>query len=274
MDNKMFGYVVLHYNNFDDTVKCVDSLLKLDGSRFIVIVDNKSPDGSGVLLEDKYKDNDNIKTILAESNTGFSKGNNIGVNYLKNMDIKFDFVCVINNDTYVEDLKFEQKIVDSYNKEYFDVLGPKIWNVRKNFNQNPFSCPANLKETKKMLKRLKRSRRALKISKYCYYMFNKIFKDKISGVTAQGAAIIFSSKIFYESKELFIEKTFMYGEESLLFHRCLKENYVIKFDYDVVIFHSDGVATSKVYTNKKKKWMFQCEKMIFAYEELLKYISE
>ena len=50
------AFVVLHYSVPEVTRQCVDSIRELQGNKKkkIVIVDNASPDGSGILLEKEY----------------------------------------------------------------------------------------------------------------------------------------------------------------------------------------------------------------------------
>ena len=42
----MIVFVVLHYNVYEETLVCVESLIKLKGEKRIVIVDNGSPKNS------------------------------------------------------------------------------------------------------------------------------------------------------------------------------------------------------------------------------------
>lgn len=71
-------FVILHYQNIDDTINCINSIKKLQGldSNYkIILVDNKSPNNTGKELEKKYINDSNIETVLLEKNYGFSKAN-------------------------------------------------------------------------------------------------------------------------------------------------------------------------------------------------------
>ena len=65
-------FVILHYQNKEDTLNCVDSIERLYRKESlkvnIVLVDNCSPNNSGVELKDKYKDREDIKCILLDKN--------------------------------------------------------------------------------------------------------------------------------------------------------------------------------------------------------------
>lgn len=60
------AFVVLHYNVPEVTRQCVDSIRELQGNKKkkIVIVDNASPDGSGILLEKEYAQDGDIKVLV------------------------------------------------------------------------------------------------------------------------------------------------------------------------------------------------------------------
>lgn len=70
--------IVLNYNNKDIIDRCIDSLLRFNKrySYEIIVVDNKSSDGSLDQLKNKY--NDKIKIIQNKKN-GCSSGRNLGV---------------------------------------------------------------------------------------------------------------------------------------------------------------------------------------------------
>lgn len=102
-DNSISAYdgrvavVVLNYNNYFDTVKCVDGILGEDNIS-VILVDNASTDGSGVMLQEKYSNNNNLFYIQSDENRGYAAGNNIGVQYVLD-NLNDDYLCILNNDT-------------------------------------------------------------------------------------------------------------------------------------------------------------------------------
>ncbi len=90
--------VIVTYNNIELTKMCINSILQKTAypNYEIIIVDNNSSDNTKEYLteiEGKYS---NIKVILSDVNTGFAKGNNIGIS---NSD--GEYVILLNNDTIV-----------------------------------------------------------------------------------------------------------------------------------------------------------------------------
>ena len=78
-----FVFVILHYQNIDDTINCIDSIKKLNGlndeNYKVVLVDNKSPNNTGRELKNRFGDEEKVDVILLDKNYGFSKANNIQV---------------------------------------------------------------------------------------------------------------------------------------------------------------------------------------------------
>ena len=106
-------FIILHYQNIDDTVNCIESIKKLDNlkenSFNIIIVDNKSPNGTGEALKNKYINENEIKVMLLDKNYGFSKANNIA--YENAMTYNPDIVMVLNNDIIFEYTTFLNKLI-------------------------------------------------------------------------------------------------------------------------------------------------------------------
>ena len=89
--------VILNWNNYPDTKKCLDSLSKLTyQNTTIILVDNGSQDDSNRLLKEEYPD---ITILELPKNLGFAGGTNFGIKYaLKN---SFKHILLLNNDTEV-----------------------------------------------------------------------------------------------------------------------------------------------------------------------------
>lgn len=271
----MIAFIVLNYNNFEDTKKCIESLLVIskDTDNEIIVVDNASTDRSAYQLEVCFSGIQHISFVINEENYGFSKGNNIGCKFALTK-FNVDFLCVINNDTYIKDMLFCKKLEKNYSNTLFDILAPCVWNQRKNYNQNPFYCPCNINEVVNEMKIIKKGLKYLKLGIIPFYLFSKFTRRKVTGKSLSGAACIFSKKYFAKYEEVFIEKTFMYNEEAFLYQRILRDNLNLVFDNDIVIFHSDACSTRKIYNSKKKKWKFQNENILAADEILLNYLKE
>ncbi|MGC4059763.1 MAG: glycosyltransferase family 2 protein [Aquabacterium sp.] len=87
--------MIVNYRTLDLTLQCVASLLEhgITQAHHIVVVDNASPDGSGLRLQEALPNG--VQVILSNVNGGFGAGVNIGVAALST-----ELVLVLNPDTY------------------------------------------------------------------------------------------------------------------------------------------------------------------------------
>ncbi|KAF2518982.1 glycosyltransferase family 2 protein [Flavobacterium salilacus subsp. salilacus] len=89
--------IIVNYNGLKYLKGCFDSLYKtLHGIAYeIIVIDNKSGDGSCGYIRENYPD---IKLIESPDNLGFGKGNNEAVKHAQG-----NYLLLINNDTIVLD---------------------------------------------------------------------------------------------------------------------------------------------------------------------------
>mgnify|MGYP001416342161 FL=1 len=133
-------FVILHYQNIDDTINCINSIKKLQGldSNYkIILVDNKSPNNTGKELEKKYINDSNIETVLLEKNYGFSKANNIA--FKKAKEYNPEIVLVLNNDIIFEDNNFLLNLSKiCKNSKKYDIICPDIINFSYEGKRNEY----------------------------------------------------------------------------------------------------------------------------------------
>jgi GT2 family glycosyltransferase len=87
--------VVLNWNGWEDTLKCLASLELQDYPELqVVVVDNNSTDDSVARIGAAFP---NILLLQSPENGGFSKGNNIGIRHA--LAAGAEFVWLLNNDT-------------------------------------------------------------------------------------------------------------------------------------------------------------------------------
>ena len=144
----MISFVILHYKNLKDTIECIESIKKLNTNKevSIVVVDNNSLSTDEEKILKEYTSD----IILLKENVGFANGNNEGCKYAIE---KFnpDFLCVINNDTIINQNDFIEEIYNCYDKTNFDMLGPKII-TNDGDSVNPFYAYETLEEVNSKIK--------------------------------------------------------------------------------------------------------------------------
>ena len=148
-------FLILHYYTIEDTIKCIESIEKLNyKNKEIVVVDNGSPNDSGIELEKLYKKSKNIHIILSKENLGFARGNNLGFKYAKEK-LNADFIVMCNNDTKIIESNFIKQIITKYQEHKYSVLGPKIKLKDNSYNKLYLKLPTSI-EFKKEIKYFKK----------------------------------------------------------------------------------------------------------------------
>lgn len=119
--------IVLQYNNSDDTIKCLNSILGLDYPNFeIVIVDNASKYEHVKEIEQFISNHPVQKSELKvlKLNLGYSGGNNLGIKTA--FENKADFVLILNNDVVAADDLLAKLIETANSDNSLGILGPAI----------------------------------------------------------------------------------------------------------------------------------------------------
>lgn len=285
-----FVYVILHYFSADDTISCVNSILdnvrdSKNDSKYIIIVDNGSPNDSFNEVKRTLEDKKNIIYIKSEKNLGFAKGNNLGFLYAKEK-ISPDFIIVINNDTEIRQESFQNVIVEKYKRYSFYILGPDIVTL-DGFHQNPGDkqCWSKMELRKFRIKRrvenlllnlklYKIRKRLVKPKENVYHKFS--IESDIENTILHGACLIFSKEYITQFNG-FYDKTFMYMEEDILKLMSDYYNYLMLYTPDIKIFHKEEAASKLIYSNDSKR-LVQKNKMLiestFVYESLMKEFKE
>lgn len=284
--------IILHYNNGLLTKKYVENLKSLNWNGIehnIIIIDNCSPDNSGNYLTKEFANDSDITVIKNKENLGFSKGNNVGIQYARKT-FDPDLYIISNNDVLINDPLFPQKVKDSYLKNNFDCFGPDIYCPRKSEHQNPFKIKPIEKRSlrKKIIVDTIRYYEVLVVKFLGLYdtisklkRKTKINNDKkywsqesLENVVLHGSFFVLSKQYMEEYSDGLFPHTFLYMEEDILYYRCKWKNLKIFYDPTISIIHLDGVVSSNVAGNKCNKYLFELKQTIRSCKVFIKYLEE
>ena len=137
----MLTIVILNYNGWEDTIACLESLMRQSYTDYrVVVADNGSSDNSAshiiewatlhqpshiVLEEGKLAESEKWLTILRLSqNYGFAKGNNLAIKAMHQLPA--DYWMCLNNDTEMASDCLELLIEYAKNHKDVSVLTPAI----------------------------------------------------------------------------------------------------------------------------------------------------
>ena len=128
---------VLNYNTFEKTKRCIISCLSQENidSR-VLLIDNCSTDGSAEKLREEF--GDRIDYLFTDSNYGYAKGNNLGVE--DSLAKGYRYSMILNSDTELVGTDLLSKMVNLFSEENtIGIVAPQIYNVSASgliLNQN------------------------------------------------------------------------------------------------------------------------------------------
>ncbi|HAJ34902.1 MAG TPA: glycosyltransferase family 2 protein [Chloroflexi bacterium] len=122
--------IILNWNNPDDTLACLRSVMALDypvERRQVIVVDNGSTDDSVARIRAAYP---GVTLIETGANLGYAEGNNVGIRYaLKGCH---DYLLILNNDTEVQPDFLSHLVAEAEADVSIGVVGPKMYFLTPN----------------------------------------------------------------------------------------------------------------------------------------------
>jgi len=238
--------IILNYNVRFFLEQCVLSVEKalqnIDGE--IIVVDNDSPDDSCEMMKQRFP---NIKLIENKENTGFPKGNNIGVAHAKG-----EYLCILNPDTVVAEDTFEKLLAFAQTKTDMGIIGCKLVDGTGRFlPESKRSIPTPFVAITKMVGLY---RMFPKVSTFGRYYAKHLSENETGKVEVLVGAFMLIRREFYQKLNGFDEAFFMYGEDIDLSYRSLQEGKNNYYFADTTVIHYKGESTVK---DKKYLQSFQ-----------------
>ncbi len=221
---KVFA-VILNYNGYDDTMNCLNSILREDhGAVYPVIVDNASPDGSGEKLKTALQD---IPVILNDENTGYAGGMNTGARFA--LEHGADFVLYVNNDTEFSGCTISELVKVAEKDARIGIVSPKVLYLDE---REKIYCAG---------------------SKYLFYRCGNVSLGKGTDAQqnrneeeeithAEGACLLIKRAVF-ETVGYMREFFFMYFED-LEYSLRVNKKFKIVYAPKAVMYHQSGAGKS------------------------------
>ena len=118
--------IIVNWNNWQDTLECLESLRQIKYDNFkTIVVDNCSDNESYEKISIWCKEKSGFSTIKTESNLGFAGGCNIGARHA--LSKKADYILLLNNDTVVEPDFLDCMVETSKHSPDIGIIGGKIF---------------------------------------------------------------------------------------------------------------------------------------------------
>ncbi|MDG4512653.1 glycosyltransferase [Streptococcus suis] len=276
-------FVILHYNNLKDTINCIDSIAKYCNNKNVevVVVDNGSKIESIIEIKENYDKDSFMHFILLEDNLGFAKGNNVGFQFAKHQ-LNANIIILSNNDIIYYQEDFIELLIKNYEEVGFDIAGPKIVRVEDQLVQNP--TPILYRNKIDVLRRLIKFfilflSTFLGLDLFLRNRFGNNIDTEIYKVNdfedfqLHGACLIFGEKYIQKYEGLY-DKTFMYGEESILKYISDRDGLKMKYFDNLELSHYEGATVSTVYGKGVTKRRFFYKWNFIGCLELYKLMSK
>lgn len=236
--------IVLNYNNYNETEKCIDSLIDLNLKHHIIIVDNNSTNESYSILNNKYTKFNNIDIINSHKNGGYSYGNNYGIKYAIEKYRNVNYFCIMNPDVKITYSDIIDNIVRKL-KENDDIAAMSaimILNGYANYKRMCWNLPNN-KTIYKAHRMYSNKREEVK----------RIFVDKdfIARVQVIPGSFFIIKRIDLEKIGFLDENVFLYNEENILSWKLRQINKKVAVSLNDYYEHNH-VNTKNIYTLKDR----------------------
>jgi len=247
--------VVLNWNGYEDTAKCLASLRHATFSNLkIVLVDNGSTDGSAELLEHAFPEKVMLKL---PHNGGYAAGNNAGIRFA--LDNGADYVLVLNNDVVVEK-NFIQPMLELFGREpsaglvtckvYYESEPERIYAAGGSFSR--WLCTGV-------------NDRQGKLDSATNHL-----KDDEHEITFVPGCLFLARREVFEKIGMMDEKFFLYFED-LDFSRRVQSRFRLYYTPSGKVYHKSGAGlnwasytpTYYYYHTRNRLWAFEEDTLFY-----------
>lgn len=265
--------IILNYNNYEDTINCIESVEKFNTAPIkYIVVDNGSLRANAVFKLDeylsgrfgseyimveecKYKSNflPYATLLISPTNDGYAKGNNKGLN-LAYEDEEIDKILILNNDIlFVEDII--PGLIDAlWRLPQCAIISPILY--KKDLREIDYTCARTHVKiscviTENLLHYWYRllGKRQSKIveNNYILKRMNVQFPSIVPIELPSGSCMLIRKELFKEI-DSFDPHTFLYYEENILYKKIQAKGLKNYLCTSLKCIHLGASTTSKSAT--------------------------
>lgn len=227
--------IILNYNVRYFLQQCVLSVQKaLEGIEAeIIVIDNNSIDDSCVMMKEIFP---GIKLIENKTNSGFPKGNNIGV-----AEAKGEYICILNPDTVVAEDTFTKVLQFISDKKDLGIVGCKLIDGTGNFlPECKRGVPTPWVAFTKIFGLYKIFPKSTLFNRYYVQNLNQDQTGKVDILV--GAFMVMKRDLYLEVGG-FDENCFMYSDDIDLSYSVLKKGKNNYYFHETSVIHYKGEST-------------------------------
>lgn len=271
MKKKLYtAIIILNYNNFEDTINCIESIEKFNSApiKYIVVENGSKRANSLEKLEDymlgkfshkylrivvgeqKPKNLPKATLLVNNINEGYAMGNNRGLELIDS-DNEVSHVMILNNDVLFIDDIIPTLLSEKNKLNDCAIISPALY--KKDMSEYDYTCArmapstwALIKESLMLGLNYNTYRDVIK-KKYWLFIKNPNLKNKslLEIEMPSGSCMLLEKRVF---KDLgwFDPKTFLYYEENILYSKVYArgwKNYLLP---QLRCIHLGASSTKKV----------------------------
>ncbi len=225
--------IILNYNVRYFLEQCVSSVQKaiqnIDAE--IIVIDNNSSDDSCEMMKTLFP---NVKLIENKENSGFPKGNNIGVAAAKGK-----YLCILNPDTVVAEDTFTKSVAFAEKQQNLGIVGVKLIDGRGQFLPEskrgiptPFVAFTKVAGLYIVAPKL-----------FGKYYASHLTQDQTGKVDILVGAFMLLNRETYLEVGGFDENCFMYSDDIDLSYMILKTGKSNYYFHETTVIHYKGEST-------------------------------
>ena len=248
--------IILNYNVRYFLELCVSSvqnaIQNIDAE--IIVVDNNSQDDSCEMMKQRFP---NVKLIENKENSGFPKGNNIGVAIANG-----EYICILNPDTVVAEDTFTKILAFAQKQKDLGIVGVKLIDGTGNFLPEskrgiptPFVAFTKITGLYKIFPK-----------SFGKYYAQHLSENETGKVEILVGAFMLMKRDLYNEIGGFDEKCFMYSDDIDLSYMVLQKGKSNYYFHETSVIHYKGESTFRDGTYMKRSR----EAMNFFYKKHFK----
>ncbi|HEY6142302.1 MAG TPA: glycosyltransferase family 2 protein [Flavobacterium sp.] len=234
--------IILNYNVRYFLELCVlsvqNAIQNIDAE--IIVIDNNSQDDSCAMMKERFP---NVKLIENKENSGFPKGNNIGVEVAQG-----EYLCILNPDTVVAEDTFIKVLAFAKEQKDLGIVGVKLIDGTGNFlpeskrgTPTPFVAFTKITGLYKFFPKT-----------FGKYYAQHISENETGKVDILVGAFMVMKRELYNEIGGFDENCFMYSDDIDLSYMALQKGKSNYYFHETSVVHYKGESTIKDGTYMKR----------------------
>lgn len=248
--------VIVSYNTKDITDKCLNCI---GDQAEVIVVDNASTDGSVEMIRRKYP---KVKLLAQKTNTGFTGGNNIGMQASSG-----DYILLLNSDAFLEKDTLRKCLDYMQTNPRCDVLGCRLTFADGSFQPSAGYLPNPINTFLWVW--------GVDVLPVFKHLIPSVHPQQAAFFTARQVgwvtgAFMFMKRPVYEKTRGFDEKFFMYMEEVDWCKRIDQAGFQVWYTPNFSVVHLQG-ASNKF--DMSRGLVREMQGLVYYFNKHYRYIS-